>query len=201
MKAGCYLRVSTQDQNCESQRHAIEQWLAAHPGYEVQWYQDDGISGTTLKRPGLQQLLADVESGRIQAVVCWRLDRISRNAAAGLRILLNWMESGCEFFAIDQPILQLGKDNPLRLTIAALLSELSAMERDAIAGRVRAGLAAARARGVRLGAVPKLTPGQVAEAKRLIADGLTTRAIGELLNVSASTVSRATRARGERAVS
>jgi DNA invertase Pin-like site-specific DNA recombinase len=188
---GAYMRVSTQDQNCASQRHAIEKWLAARPDCEVRWYQDDGISGTKLNRPGLQALLRDVESGEVQVVVCWRLDRITRTAAVGLRILLNWIESGTEFFALDQPILQLGKDNPLRLTIAALLSELAAMERDAIAGRVKAGLAAARARGVRLGAVAKLDDKQVARVRELKARGLRHKDIAKQMQVSPATISRA----------
>ena len=56
----------------ESQRH--EGWIAVDDHYD-----DGGFSGGTLDRPALQRLLRDIEAGKIEAVVCYKIDRLSRS--------------------------------------------------------------------------------------------------------------------------
>jgi len=192
MIAGAYLRVSTNDQDLASQKHVIEEWARANPQYEIRWFMDHGISGTKDTRPGLQELVKASEVGEIQAVVCYSLDRVSRTAATALQLVLRWLQLDVEFFSVSQAILQLGKDNPLRLTITSLFAELAALEREAIVGRVRAGLAAAKARGVKLGNDQKLTPDQIKLAKQLRHGGMSCRALGVKFGVSAATISRRT---------
>lgn len=185
-----YKRVSTDKQDLAMQDHAISEWLAKRGIGEVVEYSDEGVSGKTMKRPGIQALLADIASGKITTVIVYRLDRISRDAISAMKLLLDWMQRGVEFFAVDQPILCLGKDNVMRLTITALMSELAQIERDVIVSRVKAGLAAAKARGVKLGADPKLTDAQRSRAVAGIAAGKTYRAMARELGVSPSTVHR-----------
>lgn len=172
------------------QDHAVSEWLAKRGMGEVVEYSDEGISGKTMKRPGIQALMSDVAGGKITTVVVYRLDRISRDAISAMKLLLDWMQRGVEFFAVDQPILCLGKDNVMRLTITSLMAELSQIEREATVARVKAGLAAAKARGVKLGAEPKLTPAQRSKAIAGIAAGRTYRDVAKELGVSPSTVYR-----------
>jgi DNA invertase Pin-like site-specific DNA recombinase len=185
-----YKRVSTDLQDTAAQEHAIRQWLAQRPQYataQISTFEDNGISGKTEKRPGYQALMSAVAAGEVDAVVVYRLDRLSRNSLTAMRTLLDWMHRDVEFFAVDQPILQLGKDNPLRLTICALFSEMAQLEREAIVSRVKSGLAAAKARGVRLGAKPKF---DLEQARGMLASGLSVRAAAKRLGVSETSVRR-----------
>ena len=194
MRLGVYKRVSTSAQDSDSQDHAIRQWLVDHPQYtDVVEYEDAGMSGRDDSRPQFQALQAAVRAGEVQAVVVYRLDRLSRNAVTALRLLLEWLTADVEFFAIDTPILQLGRENPMRLTIAAMFSEFAQLEHQAIVARVRAGLAAAQARGVKLGAERKLSDEAVQAARDMQQSGRSVRAIASEFGVSAATVSRSLR--------
>jgi DNA invertase Pin-like site-specific DNA recombinase len=182
---GVYMRVSTDKQDTASQEHEIRRWLNERNISNVTWYVDHGISGKTTKRPEYQRLCADVDAGRIKTVVVYRLDRLGRDAIAAMRLLLGWMQDGVEFFSVTQPILHLGVDNPFRISIMSIFSELAQAEREAIVSRVKAGLAAAKARGVKLGAQRKHDPTHVLELR---AKGMTIRAIAQATGISKSAV-------------
>lgn len=75
---GVYVRVSSTTQDTKAQEHELRQW-AAGQRVEVAWYRDK-FTGTTLERPGLEKLLADVRGGKVRKLVVWRLDRLGRTA-------------------------------------------------------------------------------------------------------------------------
>src|SRR5215467_6498705 len=80
-RVGIYLRVSTTEQTTENQRRELEA-VAARSGWEiVDIYEDAGISGAKGrdKRPGLDRLLKDVTSRRVNMVAAWALDRLGRS--------------------------------------------------------------------------------------------------------------------------
>jgi DNA invertase Pin-like site-specific DNA recombinase len=191
-KLAIYKRVSTDSQDTAAQDHAIREWLAKRniARTDTITFEDKGISGKTEDRPQYQALLAAIEAGQIKSVVVYRLDRLSRNSLSAMRTLLDWMQRDVEFFAVDQPILQLGRENPLRLTICALFSEIAQLERDAIVNRVRSGLAAAKARGVKLGPPVKVTDGDRIRARELIAAGQSKRYAAKKLGLSEATIRR-----------
>lgn len=192
-KIAIYERVSTSQQDTDAQHHAILLWLGKHrPGVEFVLYTDE-LSGKSEKRPGYQAMLRAIRAGEIHTVVVYRLDRLSRNAAAAMTVLIEWMQAGLDFYAVDQPILQLGKENPFRLTFCSLMSELAQIERETIVARVKSGLAAARARGVRLGGVPKVTEAQRETARRMRAEGATFKAVARHLELSVATVHKIAR--------
>lgn len=70
-----YLRVSSQSQDIKSQEPDLHAWARAQ-AEPVTWYRDR-FTGTTLERPGLERLLADVRASKISKVVVWRLDRLA----------------------------------------------------------------------------------------------------------------------------
>lgn len=189
MRIAIYYRVSTDHQDMRSQEQAIGEWLAKRQVTSVTVFQDTQ-SGRKDDRAGLAALSKAVEAGEVDTIVTYRLDRISRRSVTALRLLLDWLNRGVGFVAVDQSALNLTTDNPLRITIAAIFSDLAQLERDAIVGRVRAGLRAAKARGVRLGAKPKLTDEQRAYARQRLADRDTITAIARDLRVSTATISR-----------
>lgn len=191
MRLAVYARVSTDRQDVASQDYAIKTWLAARSGDEVIYYVDEGVSGKTLSRAQLQAMLASIERGEVDAVVTYRLDRISRKATEALTLLLDWANRGLDLYVVDQPVLNTTGDDPFRLTKLAMFSELAQVERETLVSRVKAGLAAAKARGVKLGKPSKLTAEQIATARELKAAGGTTREIGKALGVSHTTAYRA----------
>lgn len=185
-----YYRVSTDMQDFDSQKHEVERWMTAKfPGVEYKEY-CDVESGSSKTRPQYQRLCDAVEDGVVRTVVCYRLDRLGRDSITVLRLLLDWMQRGVEFFATAQPILQLGKDNPMRLTIISLFSELAQIERETLIARVKAGIEARRAKGLRVGGIPKLTDEQVEQARELRVQNLSYRKIAARFDVDSSTIMR-----------
>jgi DNA invertase Pin-like site-specific DNA recombinase len=169
------------------QKHEIDQYLIKRNTLDVTWYVDEGISGKTTQRPAYQRMCADIDAGRITSVIVYKLDRLGRDAIASMKLLLDWMTRGIEFFSVTQPILQLGKDNPFRITIISIFSELAQVERQTIVQRVMSGQAAAKARGVKFGHAPTYGPETAAQAKQLRAQGHTYKQIAQSLSMSRST--------------
>jgi len=79
MSNGIYLRVSSnKGQDTKSQEPDLQTWAKAQ-SEETVWYKDR-FTGTTMERPGLDRLLADVRAGKVKKVIVWRLDRLGRTA-------------------------------------------------------------------------------------------------------------------------
>ena len=190
-----YLRCSTNDQILDSQRVAIEAWLEEkkiQPS-AVTIFSDEGWSGKDNSRPGFKALLEMSMKGSIDTVVVYRLDRFSRDATTAIRTILELDAYGVGFVSVSQPVLNLGNEMPFRRTLLAAFSEISQLEREAIVGRVRSGLAAARKRGVKLGRPTLITNSLVEQVTALRASGLSVRAVAVKLNISRGLVERMTK--------
>lgn len=149
-----YLRVSTLDQEkgLASQEKAIASYLAGHGFSEVVWYRDR-LSGKDTRRPAFQRLQKDIFAGRIRTVVCWKLDRLSRSMRDGINVLADWLEKGIRVVAVSQ---QFDFSGSVGQLVAGLLFAVAQMERENLRENTKRGMAAAKARGVRLGKRPKL---------------------------------------------
>jgi site-specific DNA recombinase len=152
--------LDAQRESCEayitSQRQ--EGWLLI-PNH----YDDGGISGATLERPGLQRLLRDVEDGRIDVVVVYKVDRLSRSLADFARIIDMFEKHGVSFISITQ---QFNTTSSMgRLTLNILLS-FAQFEREVIGERIRDKFAASRRKGMWMGGSPPL--GYDVENRKLI---------------------------------
>jgi len=186
-----YRRVSTDKQDTDMQRHAIQTWLSKLPTqHVVTVYEDEGYSGKSDKRPAFNQLCLDVKNGMVDMVLVYRLDRISRNASTALRLLLDWAQQNVQFVATDQPILNTTTDDAFRLTKLAMFAELAQIERETLVTRVKAGLSAAKARGVKLGATNKLTDKQKHYLRQLRQEGLTYTKLARRFSISRTTARR-----------
>jgi DNA invertase Pin-like site-specific DNA recombinase len=192
MKVALYYRVSTDHQDLDSQTHAVEKWLADLPEgkkpSKVHIYKDEGISGRTERRPGFQQLLKDAHAGKVDTIVVYRLDRFSRNATTAIRLLLDLDAAGVSFISVTQPVLNLGHENPFRRTMLAAFAEIAEIERDTIVARVKAGIEAAKKKGVKLGAPVKATEAKAEKARKLRAAGSSIRDIAQELKLSVGSV-------------
>ncbi len=96
-----------------SQRH--EGWTAVR-----QRYDDGGISGGTLERPGLQRLLAEIEAGRVDMVVVYKIDRLTRSLADFAKLVERLEAAGCSFVSVTQAFNT--SSSMGRLTLNVLLS-------------------------------------------------------------------------------
>lgn len=183
-----YTRVSTKDQTTHSQRAEIERWLIGNgiQAETVTWYEDQE-SGTTLQRPAFERLKADIFSGRVKTVVLWKLDRLSRNLRDGVNVLADWADRGLKIVVVTQ---QLELAGVLGRTIAALLLGLAEIEYGNIRERQRAGIEAAKARGVYKGRPVARKNTKAAKARSLKARGFSAQETAQALSVSRRTVLR-----------
>ena len=178
MRVG-YARVSTQDQKLDLQRQALQT-----AGCDLIF--EDHISGTRAKRPGLDKVLAELAPGVV--VVVWRLDRLGRSLSHLVEVLKVIESKGAGFVSLNEAIDTTSASGRLVFHMMAALAEF---ERSLIVERTQAGLAAAKARGAKLGRRRKLTPKQVAHGRALLDAGETGHAVAQSLGVSRATLYRA----------
>ncbi len=187
-KIGIYYRVSTEKQDLASQKNEVQKWLDSldqdNKPQHIFEFCDTGISGKTSKRPGYQNMLRAAFERRIDTIVVYRLDRMSRNATEAIQTLLSLDQAGVAFISVTQPVLNLGHDNPFRRTILAAFSEIAEIERETIVARVRSGLNAARMRGMKLGRPKKYTRENQEQVRELRKQGLTYMEISRQTGIS-----------------
>ena len=114
-------------------------------------YEDEGFSGGSLERPQFKKMMADAEKGRFQAIVVYRLDRISRNIGDFARLIeqLNGMKIG--FISIKE---QFDTSSPMGRAMMYISSVFSQLERETIAERIRDNMRELAKTGRWLGGVP-----------------------------------------------
>ena len=131
-RAAIYYRVSTDKQDLDSQKQAVESFInaleASKKPTKVSEYVDEGISGAKTNRPAYQQLLDDCYKKKIDTIIVYKLDRFSRNATDAIRTLLDFDECNVAFVSVTQPVLNLGHDNPFRRTMLAAFAEITEIE-------------------------------------------------------------------------
>ncbi len=142
--------LDAQREACEafikSQRH--EGWICLPEAYD-----DGGISGATMDRPALQQLLADIRAGKVDAVVVYKVDRLTRSLADFAKIVEIFDAKGVSFVSVTQ---QFNTTTSMgRLTLNVLLS-FAQFEREVTGERIRDKIAASKAKGMWMGGVPPL---------------------------------------------
>lgn len=179
MKRVGYARVSTQDQRLDLQRTALQ---AAGCGTIF----EDQTSGTRAKRPGLDQALAELGPGVV--LVVWRLDRLARSVSHLVEVLKLIEAKGAGFVSVMEAIDTTSAGGRFVFHMMAALAEF---ERALIVERTQAGLAAAKARGTKLGRRRSLTPEKVTHAKALLAEGMAGQAVARSFGVSRATLYRA----------
>jgi DNA invertase Pin-like site-specific DNA recombinase len=145
------MRVSTLDQNPDSQRHDLEQ-MAAQRGLEiVERYVDHGYSGARARRPALDRMMSDARQGRFDAVLVWASDRLARSVKNFVEVLSELDHLGVAYVSYRENIDTQGALGRALMIIVAAIAEL---ERSLIVERVRAGMRRARLEGRHIGRRP-----------------------------------------------
>jgi site-specific DNA recombinase len=136
----------------DAQREACEAYIKsqAHEGWRLNpdRYDDGGLSGASLDRPALQQLLADVRAGKIAIVVVYKVDRLTRSLADFAKLVELFDEHRVSFVSITQSFNTTSSMG--RLTLNVLLS-FAQFEREVIGERVRDKIAASKRKGLWVG--------------------------------------------------
>ena len=155
-----YARVSTSEQNLDLQLAALQAAGCSRI------YTDQGISGADFERPGLTAALDELRPGDM--LVVWRLDRLGRSLIDLIRLVTDLGVRQVEFRSLSEAIDTSSSGGRLLFHLLAAMAEF---ERSLISERTRAGMAAARARGRRIGRRPAMTSAQRDEARIAIERG------------------------------
>lgn len=183
-----YIRVSTVGQNEAGQRREVRKWLQGNGVSldSVRWFVDKE-TGDTLDRPAFVELQQAVFAGDVGTVVVWRLDRLSRKLRDGINVLCDWCEKGLRVVSVTQ---QIDFNGTVGKMLAAVLLGVAEMEQETRRERQRAGIDAAKERGVYQGRKLGTTKGKPDRARRLLDKGLNHSEIATALGVSRRTVLR-----------
>lgn len=163
VRCAIYTRKSTEEgldqefNSLDAQREACEAYIQSQKG--LGWrviakrYDDGGISGGTLERPSLKSLLADVEAGKIDLIVVYKVDRLTRSLTDFSKIIEKLDAKEISFVSVTQ---QFNTANSMgRLTLNMLLS-FAQFEREVTAERIRDKIAASKRKGMWMGGQPPL---------------------------------------------
>ena len=180
MKTIGYARVSTEEQNLDLQKQALERY-----GCD-QIFEDHGISAVAKTRPGFEQAVAALTKS--DTFVIWKMDRAFRSLRNALDLLETLEARGVEFVSLTDAI---DTNTAMGKAMYQLRGVFSELERSLIAERTKAGMEAARKRGKHIGRQKKLTDEQVEWVVEQLNDGgVTITALAEQLGVSTHTLSR-----------
>src|SRR5260370_37136261 len=163
LRCAIYTRKSSEEgleqefNSLHAQREACEAYIRSqrHEGWVclAHHYDDGGLSGATIERPALQQLLADIRTGKIDAVVTYKVDRLTRSLADFAKIVEIFDQKSVSFVSVTQ---QFNTTTSMgRLTLNVLLS-FAQFEREGTGERIRDKIAASKKKGMWMGGVPPL---------------------------------------------
>ena len=163
LRCAVYTRKSTEEglekefNSLDAQREACEAYVRSQVGEG--WtlirdpYDDGGFSGGSMERPALARLLADVRAKKVDVVVVYKVDRLTRALSDFAKIVEIFDASGVSFVSITQSFNTTTSMG--RLTLNVLLS-FAQFEREVIAERVRDKIAASKAKGMWMGGIPPI---------------------------------------------
>jgi DNA invertase Pin-like site-specific DNA recombinase len=144
-----YYRVSTDDQTTDAQRCELLDYCARRGWTDVREYADI-ISGAKFSRSGLNRLMGDVRAHHVDTIVCVKMDRLGRSLPHLAQLIAELDCHDVALICTSQGI-DTSNDNPAGRLQMNILACVADFERSLIRERTKAGLAAARSRGVRLG--------------------------------------------------
>ena len=174
LRCAVYTRKSSEEgleqefNSLHAQRDACEAYIASQrsEGWVLvrDAYDDGGVSGGTLERPGLKRLLADIEDGLVDVVVVYKIDRLSRSLMDFSKLVEVFDRNGVTFVSVTQAFNTTTSMG--RLTLNILLS-FAQFEREVTGERIRDKIAASRKKGIWMGGFPPL--GYDVKDRKLIA--------------------------------
>jgi DNA invertase Pin-like site-specific DNA recombinase len=186
-RVGLYARVSTHNgQDPEVQLQELRVFCERRGFQIVEEFVDKGISGSRERRPALDRMMVACRRRLLDAVIVYRYDRFARSLRHLVTALEEFNSLGIDFLSLHEGVDTSSANGRLFFNIFASIAEF---ERELTRDRVRSGLAAARAKGKRLG-----RPRSIADVDKIAslrASGASWRAISRQTGLSARTIRRA----------
>jgi site-specific DNA recombinase len=163
LRCAIYTRKSSEEgleqdfNSLDAQREACEAFIASQKceGWSPvgEMYDDGGFSGATMERPAFRRLLKDLSAGRIDVVVVYKVDRLTRSLSDFAKIVEIFDQRGVSFVSVTQ---QFNTTSSMgRLTLNILLS-FAQFEREVTGERIRDKIAASKKKGMWMGGLPSL---------------------------------------------
>ena len=175
VRCAIYTRKSTDENldtdfnSLDAQREACELYIQsqAQEGWTVlpDRYDDGAYSGATMERPALERLIGDIDAGRIDCVVVYKIDRLSRSLSDFTRLMEYFKRFDVAMVSVTQAF---KTDTPSGVLFMNLLMTFASYEREVIAERIRDKVAASKKRGMWMGGVPPLGYDVDFEKKKLL---------------------------------
>jgi site-specific DNA recombinase len=163
VRCAVYVRKSSEEglhqefNSLEAQRESAEAYVASqrHEGWVClpHRYDDGGFTGGNMDRPSLQKLIADIEAGRIDCVVVYKVDRLSRSLLDFTRLMEVFDKHRVSFVSVTQ---QFNTATSMGRLVLNVLLSFAQFEREIIAERTRDKMSAMRRKGKWLGGLPPL---------------------------------------------
>lgn len=157
-RCAVYTRKSSEEgleqdfNSLDAQREAGENYIASQKaeGWVLvpDRYDDGGWSGGTMERPALKRLLADIEAGRVNIVVVYKIDRLSRSLMDFTKLVDLFDRHGVTFVSVTQPI---NSSTPAGRLFLNTMASFGQFEREVTGERIRDKFAASRAKGIWMG--------------------------------------------------
>jgi site-specific DNA recombinase len=159
--------LEQQFNSLHAQREAAEAYIKSqrHEGWRLlaDKYDDGGFSGGNLERPALKRLVADIRAGKVQTVVVYKVDRLTRSLSDFARLIELFEARGVTFVSVTQ---QFNTTTSMgRLMLNVLLS-FAQFEREVTGERIRDKIAAAKKKGLWMGGTPPI--GYELKGKKLL---------------------------------
>ena len=174
-RCAIYTRKSSEEgleqsfNSLDAQREACEAYVLSQAceGWEAlsNHYDDGGFSGGNTKRPGLKTLIADIAAGKIDIVVVYKIDRLTRSLADFARIVEIFDAAECSFVSVTQSFNTTGSMGKLMLNV---LLSFAQFEREVTGERIRDKIAASKAKGMWMGGNPPLGYDKPNDDKRIL---------------------------------
>src|SRR5215469_13958897 len=183
MRVALYSRVSTNEQSTQMQLDELRAYCQRRQWEIVEEFTDTGVSGSKESRPALNRLLADARRRKFDCVLVYRYDRFARSLRQLVNALAEFDALGIHFVSLHEGV---DTSTPNGRLVLGIFASIAEFERELIRSRVRSGLAAARAKGKRLGR-PRV-PVDAARITRLRTQGRSVREIANELGYSRSLV-------------
>ena len=142
-RVAIYCRVSTEEQASEgysisAQLQTLRQYTKLYGWQIAEEYVDEGISGKNIKgRPAMQKLVADVEKDKFQAVLVWKISRLSRNMLDTLTLLDKFEDYGVKFISYSEDF---DTGTPIGRLVVQLMASIAEMERNTLSENVKLGM-------------------------------------------------------------
>jgi site-specific DNA recombinase len=186
LRCAVYTRKSTEEgldqafNSLDAQREACEAYIVSqrHEGWSPvkTGYDDGGFSGGSMERPALKRLLADIEAGKVDVIVVYKVDRLTRALADFAKIVEVLDARGASFVSVTQAFNTTTSMG--RLTLNVLLS-FAQFEREVTGERIRDKFAASKKKGMWMGGTPPL--GYDVKDRKLVANEVEAKQVHHIM--------------------